>query len=272
MNGWHRVSKTNPCPICKRKDWDVISDDGRVAICMRVQSDMPSRNGGWIHYLDEPQPIVFHKDVEPPPFNANTYWKWLCGRQKGRYENEYQKLGEQLGGVPSSFIRSTCTCWEPERRAFAFPMMNGLHDKTIGIRLRWHDGAKGSIAGSRSGLVYDTRITNADTMYVVEGQTDYLIMRYLGYAVIGRQSCLGCEDMVDTMVKRWSCKRVVIVMDVDSPKDVNGMLRWPGRSGAIRLANALSVGVSFVVPSRKDIREVAMVDGLDKVKDEMEGV
>jgi len=270
MNGWQRAKPQTPCPICGKKDYCGWTEDGRVAICMRVQSDRISRNGGWTHYLEEPLPIVFHRDVEPPPFNANRYWKWLLERQGTRYESEFERLGEQLGGVPSSFIRSVGICWEPERRCMAFPMMNGLHDKTIGIRLRWHDGSKGSIAGSKSGLIYDSRITNADTLYVVEGQTDYLIMRYLGYAVVGRQSCLGCEDMVDTMVKRWSCKRVVMVMDVDSPKEVNGMFRWPGRSGAIRLAKSLSVSVSFVVPSRKDIREIAMIDELDKVREEME--
>lgn len=44
-----RVSRNNPCPICKKPDW--CAYNGRIAICMRIQSPVPSRNGGWVHKL-----------------------------------------------------------------------------------------------------------------------------------------------------------------------------------------------------------------------------
>ena len=43
-----RVSKLNPCPVCKKADWCRVFADGWVE-CMRVQSDRPAKSGGWMH-------------------------------------------------------------------------------------------------------------------------------------------------------------------------------------------------------------------------------
>ncbi|MBI1926850.1 DUF3854 domain-containing protein [Candidatus Poribacteria bacterium] len=52
-----RVSTHAPCPICDKPDWCGIFDDGSAAICMRVESDRPTQNGGWLHFLyDRPIP------------------------------------------------------------------------------------------------------------------------------------------------------------------------------------------------------------------------
>lgn len=52
-----RVSRNNPCPICGRVDW--CAYNGRIAICMRTQSNIPTANGGWLHKLDS--------SIEAPP-------------------------------------------------------------------------------------------------------------------------------------------------------------------------------------------------------------
>lgn len=48
-----RVSRGEPCPVCGRSTWCLISRDGRYAVCNRVQSDRPAQRalGGWIHGL-----------------------------------------------------------------------------------------------------------------------------------------------------------------------------------------------------------------------------
>lgn len=39
--------------MCKRSDWCSVSSDGAVVICMRIRSDKQTRNGGWLHRLEE---------------------------------------------------------------------------------------------------------------------------------------------------------------------------------------------------------------------------
>jgi len=46
-----RVSGKNPCPICGHADW--CGYNTSIAICMRVQSDIPAKHGGWVHKLTE---------------------------------------------------------------------------------------------------------------------------------------------------------------------------------------------------------------------------
>lgn len=50
-----RVSKKNPCPVCGKPDWCMISPDGQSAICARVSSDKPvgNRGAGWLHRLGQ---------------------------------------------------------------------------------------------------------------------------------------------------------------------------------------------------------------------------
>lgn len=52
---WLRVSRHNPCPICSKQDWCLISQDGKVAICARIESEHPAgdKGAGWVHHLNE---------------------------------------------------------------------------------------------------------------------------------------------------------------------------------------------------------------------------
>ena len=56
---WLRVNRHNPCPVCGKPDWCLISQDGKAAICARVESDKPAGNegAGWVHSLDNPMPL-----------------------------------------------------------------------------------------------------------------------------------------------------------------------------------------------------------------------
>jgi hypothetical protein len=35
---WLRVSKRNRCPVCDKPDWCLLSEDGKAAICARIES------------------------------------------------------------------------------------------------------------------------------------------------------------------------------------------------------------------------------------------
>ena len=60
MEWFHKVSRREPCPVCGKPDWCVVSNDGGTAICFRVESDRPHGKGGWVHVL---------KRTLPPPRN-----------------------------------------------------------------------------------------------------------------------------------------------------------------------------------------------------------
>ena len=51
---WLRVTRHNPCPVCGKPDWCLLSQDGKTAICARIESDKPAgtKGAGWIHHLD----------------------------------------------------------------------------------------------------------------------------------------------------------------------------------------------------------------------------
>jgi len=54
-----RVTKRNRCPICGKPDWCLISEDGKAAICARIESNEIAGNkgAGWIHRLDTSSPL-----------------------------------------------------------------------------------------------------------------------------------------------------------------------------------------------------------------------
>jgi hypothetical protein len=57
---WLRVTRHNPCPVCGKPDWCLVSEDGKMAICARIESDKKagSKGAGWIHILDAGRPLV----------------------------------------------------------------------------------------------------------------------------------------------------------------------------------------------------------------------
>ncbi len=69
---WIRVTKRNPCPVCGKPDWCLISRDGKAMICARIESDRPAGNkgAGWIHTLDNSvqlPPLMPRPEVKQTP-------------------------------------------------------------------------------------------------------------------------------------------------------------------------------------------------------------
>ncbi|MFC2033708.1 DUF3854 domain-containing protein [Chloroflexota bacterium] len=63
---WVRVNRRNPCQVCSKPDWCLISKDGKAALCARIESDKPAGNkgAGWIHTLDDSVPLP---PIKPGP-------------------------------------------------------------------------------------------------------------------------------------------------------------------------------------------------------------
>jgi len=227
---WVRVTRHRPCPICGKPDWCGVSADGEVACCMRVQSDRPARNGGWLHAADgapRPAPPLY----VPPPVTPSGATNWVALlRRFGRDTQpaEVARLAVRLGVTAGSLVRLG-VAWAAPHRAWAFPMSNAKHE-TIGVRLRAEDGRKWAVAGSRNGLFWPDGLAGTGPLLVCEGPTDTATMLDLGYDAIGRPSCTGAVDMVIEVVRALKRRDVVVVADADGP----------GIDGADRLARALT--------------------------------
>ena len=92
-----RVSKHNPCPICGEPDW--CSVNSRIAICMRVQSEYATKNGGWTHILGpdirveyEP-PVNTNQPTAPVPVRDRVYRAFM--HQLSLDRNHYDNLIER---------------------------------------------------------------------------------------------------------------------------------------------------------------------------------
>ena len=74
---WTRVTRRHPCPICEHGDWCLVSPDGTVACCMRVDygafkaDTLSTGEHFYLHRLVEsPVPLRPQPRPTPPPAPA----------------------------------------------------------------------------------------------------------------------------------------------------------------------------------------------------------
>src|SRR4030042_3642665 len=60
-----RVNRHNPCPVCGKPDWCMISPDGKAVICARGESPRAAGSAGWLHQIEHGVPPP--APVPPPP-------------------------------------------------------------------------------------------------------------------------------------------------------------------------------------------------------------
>ena len=87
---WARVNRGNRCPVCGKPDWCLISQDGKAAICARIESDKPAGNkgAGWIHTLDNSMPL--------PPLNLRPDAKQTPKAVPDVLDKVYRALLQEL--------------------------------------------------------------------------------------------------------------------------------------------------------------------------------
>lgn len=237
---WLRVTKKSLCPICQRDNWCSVHADGMIVICMRVQSLRGSKNGGYVHDLNEPIPVLkLPKKLSPAPaINATAIWLKFRSDQK-----PHDELALKLGVQPWA-LNALGIAWSHKHCAWAFPM----HDSdgnVIGLRLRADTGKKWSVAGSRNGLFLPLEFTERRQLVLCEGPTDTAAAMSLALPAFGRPNCSGGVDFIKQYCQRSKCKELIIFADRDKA----------GREGALKLAAAVSAQVKIVSPyQHKDIR------------------
>lgn len=240
---WYRVNKKHPCRVCGRRDWCTYTEN--AVGCMRVESDKQMKNGGWLHKSDNPIPryIPPQRAVqEKPPDLAGLWTRWSRTTDFHYVDGFAMSLGVDADALRLIGCARADTAW-------AFPMKNA-DGEMIGIRLRDDSGNKWAVRGSKQGL-FLSEFGCEPVAYVVEGPTDAAAALTIGLSVIGRPSCLGCEDLILKYVHRQKIRRVVIITDNDEP----------GLRGAAKLQDMLVVPSCIWVPPTKDIREFVGLGG-----------
>lgn len=249
---WIRVSKNFKCAICDHAEWCTFSEDGKVACCMRVQSEKTMHNGGYLHKLSEDRPkyIPPLKQQQEVKIDAEQMWnEW----HKKTTPKSLELFAEKLGVWPLALFHLDCV-WAFPHNAWCFPMKDAKQKK-IGIRLRSEQGEKWAVTGSRAGLFIPCVSWECDELLICEGPTDAAAALSIGYYAIGRPSCLGCETMICDFIKLNKFKKVIIVADNDDP----------GINGAKKLQKDLPVSSCLVTLPTKDLRQFVIQEGTKEV-------
>jgi hypothetical protein len=249
---WIRVSKQNPCVVCGRTDWDTYCPELKLACCMRVESTRLAKNGGWLHPMGECPSRPVRKEPDTPVLNVQqrlSNWS--------EFKRDITWLAERLGVSPNALAYLQCIK-SPYYATWAFPMRTGDNDY-CGIRLRNSvTGEKWSILGSHNGL-FIPQTEPQKTLMILEGPTDTAAALSLGYYAVGRPSCCGGVDHLQTFVKKRNIRRAIIVADLDDP----------GLRGAKGLQEFLPIPSCILLCPAKDLRTFTNAGGTREMVDAM---
>lgn len=245
-----RVNRKNPCPVCGKPDWCLVTEDGSAAICQRIQEGSKKRCGdaGWLHILIEriansQRPNKYSHRI-PIDFGKEKDFNSLAKMYQSQLTKEkLQQLSENLQ-ITSESLAKLNVGWDG--KAFTFGMSNDF-GKIIGIRRRFSNGYKVSVKGSKTGLFIPADLPSEGLLLICEGPTDTAAALDLGFAAIGRPNCNSCVDMTARFAKG---RKIVIMGDNDKP----------GRAGVKKLTGKLllycsSVKVIYPPDKIKDLRQ-----------------
>ncbi len=267
LDAFARVSKRQPCPVCERGDWCLVSREGGdipvAAICSRVENSNRWGEAGWFHRLAAQTPARRRSRTRSIPAPGRDF-SLLAERFRSNCCDERREALARGLGVTTANLMRLGIGWTGG--AFSFPMQDGV-GTVRGIRLRFPDGRRCAVTGSREGVFLPTSsdgrtvrteatrtcswdVDVSDLLFIAEGPTDTAALLDLGFQAIGRPSCSGGRKQVIRYVRSAGPARTVVVADQDPP----------GESGARSLAVSLAVhcrDVRVVVPpgGLKDARE-----------------
>lgn len=247
-DGWRDVSRKSPCCVCGKPDWCTVSPKGTWACCMRIPSDKPARNGGYMHQITEDiSDFVLPPKPDPKPtIDAHGISEQCIYNLLSLVEYDFINLADSLG-VDRYSLRHLSVGWSTKYNAWTFPMRDA-RGRVVGLRLRFLDGRKKSWPGGKEGLFYDNYAHASRCgyrLYICEGPTDTAALMGLGLDVIGRPSCVGGVQHILDFVAIHQPREVVIVADPDEP----------GRRGARTLAGRLDCDVQIIEPPGGDVRD-----------------
>lgn len=263
MSLWNKYTKDNLCPHCNHFDW-VCRYGEKQSICMRVQSDRPSKDGGWYHPIDpqKPKPVYV-----APKKQSDLLMEQAAKKMFARYDEFFKQddwANEELAKTLGVSVKAVESLWICHHQLqFGIPMRDG-DNNVIGIHLRHEDGTKRAVTGSRNGL-FIPQCEPDKIAYLVEGASNTAAMLTMGYFALGRPSCNTGGEMLKVALKRLGIHRVVIVADAD---DIKSTGKRPGYEGAVKLKQELGLMSVVICPPKpcKDVRSLLQTVGLDSAR------
>lgn len=251
-----RVTKTNKCPICDHGDFCYFNDSMTMVFCMRVESQLKSKNGANIHILKD-TPRSERAYTPPPPTRLKKLdLEKYHERLRAEWDHIWADGTAMSIGVDEEALERLSPGWDCFNKAVGFPMRDA-EGKVIGIRLRNWKAQKWAVSGSSDGLFFDPTMELGEDKEIVicEGPTDTAAGLTLGLFCVGRSSCQTGTDLLRSLCKRLGTRLITIVSDNDGYKECGDSLRRPGIDGAIALGKSIGRMYRIVVPPKKDLRQ-----------------
>ena len=132
---WREVSGSEPCPICDKPDWCLVSADGSAAICSRIESPRRAGNAGYIHRLRDDldfQPRLRVRTIPLKRAEPTTGFTDMAAEFRRAINSErLNDLSEQLG-VSLAALQSLGIGWSRDHGAWSFPMVDAA-GRVLGI-------------------------------------------------------------------------------------------------------------------------------------------
>lgn len=253
-----RVTKANPCPVCKKPDWCMFNQE--VVLCMRVQSTRPKqfKDGslGWLHRNGAEFRTMSPKPERRPSINATAILREWARLPR----NKLLVLHARQLGVTLASLKAIGAVPAPYFNTWGFPMKDGFGNN-IGIRLRNVLGQKWAFKGSASGLFLPLA-EMTKTVLVVEGPTNTAAGLSLGYFTIGLPQSGGGISHLIHAVRRLRVSQCVVVAD--------NKIRDDGREDVSlihskRTVEMLPVPATVAFLPTKDVREFINMGGTQEL-------
>lgn len=270
-NNWVRASRSEPCPVCGKRDYCSVSANGEVVCCMRVKSANPSNGslGGWIHRLIDPLPIINPARLSP---KAKPVIDWGAEAQS-MFESptaaeERYYLERTLNVKQSALVElKVGRGWDVYRhKPFSSWPERDAAGRVVGIVRRYRDGQKKTMRYSSHGLYFAEPLVRMckGPVFLVEGGSDTAALLGIGLNVVGRPSNLGGVKLLAELLGGLRNSVIVVGERDNKPKDgchadcQGCLLCWPGLAGALETAKRMKAllrrHVHCVLPPGKDVR------------------
>jgi hypothetical protein len=178
---------------------------------------------------------------------ANARETLLLAGMLGVHPEALRRL--ELGYVPET---------EDEPEHWLFPERDGA-GSIIGLLRRYTNKKKKRMTGARSGLLFDPAQTLTEVLLIVEGPSDVAAACTMGLCAVGRPNNLGGGELLVPLIREKITGNVVVVVLGENDRKPNGL--WPGREGALHVAEQLSrllrQHMAWTIPPEdvKDLRE-----------------
>lgn len=242
IDGYVRVNRNMPCPICGHTHWCLVSVDGTVVLCPRIPSEIDRGALGYMHRLENPIEVIGTPINLRQVKNLDIDWDSFVLRYPRTKTSPWQQ-------IPADWLARV---WAVREGPLGWLMSLYDDGRIVGAQWRYPDGSKQQVKYSGEGVflpaVDELICFDGRTIYVCEGFSDSVFLSYLqGVCVVGKL-CATANKVAARYIKGMMPKYVIIVADADNI----------GIAGAKRLGEMIQPIRSKIVKpvGGKDIRQM----------------